>query len=365
MQIVDFNIIFVPNILYLLTYMIETTLQPDDVVALNGKRIVGHDPDYFLGPSEARYFGSTYKKTEHTIDNLFIQNELLIGDLNVIWPSLWSQKSGKVITPHLGTLDFFIVATRFVELYLKMVENREQTIIERIWVSDFFCKAGSRFIENSDVPCSCYKTSEIREDFVLKSTYEIKIDNSLIRITTIHFNEKDDEKSSSLSNIGAVSSIASLYDGQMNGISYFTEGYRLLERKISNIIIDEENRIICSDLELIGWGQMEHYGGLGVSHMPCISFCDLVLTTGQLSQILLFHLSGTNRDESSSLLLRSISCKYTTPIPPKTTVKATLLKSEIIKIKDVYYNSADLAFDFNNGDLIAESKTVYQIHNKK
>jgi hypothetical protein len=113
-----------------------------------------HDPDYFLGPSEKRYFGSTYKKTEHIITNLIVRGNRLYGDLIVQWPQVWSQKGGGYLTPHVGTLDFFVVATRFVEHHMGMVDDRSTEHIERTWMSNFFCKAGSRFIESYPYFCN-------------------------------------------------------------------------------------------------------------------------------------------------------------------------------------------------------------------
>jgi hypothetical protein len=318
------------------------------------EQLSGYDSNFFLGPSEQRYFGSTYKKTEHTITNLIIQNDCLYGDLTMQWPMMWSQKEGHSLAPHVGTLDFFVVATRFVELYMAMVENRSSASIERTWMSSFFCKAGSRFIESNRSPCSCYKISDGEENNVKKSLYEITIDNSTVRIGTIHSARKN--KKGYL-----IPSIISQNGDKNLKMSYYTDGYRIPERKIHDIVIDEETRSITANLELIGYEQPGLYYGLGQSYMPCLTFGDLVLTTGQLAQILLFRLSGTTREKSSSLLLRNIDCTYTAPVYIKTTLTATILQSDTIRVKDTYYNSASLAFNFNNGDLVARCKVTHQI----
>jgi len=81
--------------------------------------------DYFLGSSSKRYLSSGFKRIEHSIENISIEEDCLFADLFINWPKDWSEKKGGQIKPHVGTLDYFLFSERLVEVYMKLVEHKK------------------------------------------------------------------------------------------------------------------------------------------------------------------------------------------------------------------------------------------------
>ena len=72
------------------------------------------DVDTLLGDHRSRYFGDGHKRTNYSISE-FNENTAY-GE--IIQSGLWSNKSDKVIQPHLSTLDGVILSCLFAEKYL-------------------------------------------------------------------------------------------------------------------------------------------------------------------------------------------------------------------------------------------------------
>jgi hypothetical protein len=317
-----------------------------EIELLKGGDVLQADSaDYFLGQSEDRYFSSNYKKVEHLQENLRIQDETLYGYTVIKWPDTWARKKGKVIKPHAGTLDFFVIAVQFVELYYSLIETAEK--MEQMWISDFICSSGATFIEDERISCSCRQQSRRMDGNRLIASFEIKIADAAVqliienRITreADRLPETDSERI----------------------ISFHREGYKYYHREISNILWNKTDKHITADYNLIA-EDIYAVGGIGSFYMPCLTFCDLILVSGQLSQILAFGLDDITREEASCLFLRKIHGKYVKPVSGKTSVNVSVVHSDILKMRNETYRGVHLFFDFNNGDLTANCKAAYKIN---
>lgn len=303
-------------------------------------------PDDFLGSSSNRYFSSGFKKTEHTVRNAIVENGILFAELEIRWPQKWAEKEGVLMKPHFGSLDFFLFSVYLVEMYLISVERRNGNDINNAWISGFSFKTGANCIENDYVPASCKLVSSSSGNGQVSHIFEIRICGTVVHLTIL-LPENSDEITPDTRDLHPVES------------SYYYSGYKQTSRDIQNIVVDTaQNKITAkykleNDINAV-------YEGLGNSQMPCITFCDLVLAGGQLSQILLFAKDNTTRERASNLWLRKIHSTNIRPIRGEVDIEATVNSSKIISIKDSHYNCADVTIRFNNEDLVAECSFAYQ-----
>jgi hypothetical protein len=307
----------------------------------------GLTPDSFLGDSSHRYFSSNFKRVVHHIDEIKIGHNNILANFSIQWPINWSNKKGISLQPHIGTLDFFLIAVRLAETYFRTVKMMHENQISEMWILEFHCKAGNKCIENSITSCKCQLISEVTEQNETEFILNISISDATI-ILKILLQAKG---------------IRELSDISQQTFSehepYYSACYKEASRDITNIIVNTQEKYVTSKFEL---KHIDYsiYKGIGSIYMPCITFCDLILACGQLSQILLYQLDDTNRENASNLWLRNIHCVYRKPIKENTNILVKVNKSKIVNLRGSYYNCSDLVFDFNDGDLIAECSSAYQ-----
>jgi len=143
----------------------------------------------FLGESKKRYFSSGYKKVKYHFDSFLVADNKLTGMLKVEWPIVWAQKNNQSLSPHLGTLEFYVIAAQLSEAYLELIEKFSAEDIAHTWISHFKIKAGS---EAETMPeqeeCTCRQTSvkKGRTGEVSVFLFEVKIGKSIICLTLSH-----------------------------------------------------------------------------------------------------------------------------------------------------------------------------------
>lgn len=321
-------------------------------------------PDHFLGSSKNRYFGDGYRKTKHLITNLKIRDKILIANLSLKWPALWAKKKGLEVTPHVGSLDFFVVSMQLIEHYMRIIDNIKETCIGKIWVSDFSCKASKQSIERKTILCSCTKIDEKRENNKIYNLYKVKIDNVTTRLTI----RQDVCKKNNPKCLSSCNGLATISVDKMNRVydlgklSFYHSAYKKINRSIKHIEIYKKEHTIKAIVNLLNSDGNERFRGIEKKYLPSITFCDLILVAGQLSQILLFKLEGITRDDAKNLWLRSIDCIYKNKIGNTAIVEVVVKSSEIIYIDKKYFRNVVLEFNFNGGDLFAKCKAAFQIN---
>lgn len=312
----------------------------------NDRIFRGLNPDSFLGDSSQRYFGNSFKKITHHIDEIRVENNVLSAGFSIQWPVNWSKKNGISLQPHIGTLDFFLIATILAETYFKTVKNIDKNRLSGMWIKEFCCKAGNKSIEENKSNCKCELISESRTLGQTEFSLKMLIADATVILKILLPNE-----GRSVSVIEPVSSC--------KHASYYSSGYKDAIRDITNIEVDTRCKRVTANYG-ITHDKNAIYWGMGSMYMPCITFCDLVLVCGQLSQILLYKLDNATRESSSNLLLRNIRCIYSRPISKNTVVSVEVKKTRMVDLKGLLYNCSDLTFNFNDGDLIAECSSAYQ-----
>lgn len=319
-------------------------------------------PEIFLGNNKKRYFSSNYKKIKYDIHELMIYQNILVGSLNLDWPNLWAEKGGKKLKPHLGSLEFYVIAVRFVEYYILIIDNMKKCCLNKIWVKDFVSKAGNEAVESdSDIRCQCRKLSQTREGQKITSRFEIKIGKASVTIST-EYDTCDEKPCFSSCNDSAHVSVESIIKAKEYKYSYYDLGYKIPMHKISNIIINRNEQHITADVEAINSELSSDFSGIGNAFQPYITYCDIIPITGQLSQMLLFSLDNLTRENASNLWMRSVDCKYHTPITDIAKVKLSVKDSKKIRVSDdQYYRAVTLYLDLDDEKMTSICKFAYQL----
>ncbi|MDL2244341.1 hypothetical protein LJC54_02415 [Parabacteroides sp. OttesenSCG-928-J18] len=319
--------------------------EPSTITSVNTLQDFG--PERYLGTSSKRYFSDGYKDIQHHFRNIRIEREELLADLVLEWPEKWSEKKGVTLTPHIGTLDFFLASAILIEKYFQAMNKEFIKRVNKMWIAEFVCKSGNKCLEQQSTPCLCRLLSKEEANNNIHYLFEVLVGSTIVCMKIIspyHL---------------LTDSFKSFLVKQTD--SYYLNHYKEAERIISNIKVHTSEKYISANYELKHM-QNSVFHGLGSDYMPCLTFCDLVLCTGQLTQILLYSLDNTSREESSNLWMRKIHCVYNKPIATNTQVSVTINKTNMIKMKSGTYNCSELTFDFNNGDLIAHCSSAYQPH---
>ncbi len=327
-------------------------------------KILKYDtPESFLGLNKKRYFSSNYKKIKYDIDELLIYDNSLLGNLNVQWPEVWSEKNGGKRKPHLGSLELYIIAVQFVEYYMEIIDNLKKECLERVWVNNFISKVGNGCIEECEnMACKCTKLSQKKSGCHVDCLFEIKIGKAIVRLA-INYVSCENRVCLSTCNGNAVISLDKISNMKKRGeLSFYSLGYKILMHKITNVVVNKEERFIEADIELVNEELSAYFEGISRTYQPCITFCDIIPITGQLSQILLFSLDDISREDAGNLWMRTADCKYFRPIKGQTKVRITVKESSIINTVGINYRAATLLLDYNGGDSLSECKFAYQLN---
>jgi hypothetical protein len=217
-------------------------------------------PDSLLGDSSQRYFGSNFKKITHLIDEMKVEKGDLVARCSIQWPESWSKKKDVSLHPHIGTLDFFLIASMLTEAFFKVIGKMDDSQIRGMWISEFHCKVGNKCIESNTHNCKCQLISEIlnstakQTEFILETS--IAGAKVVLKVLAPDRNEK--------------------YSFDSKQESYYSSCYKEASRDITNIRICPAKKSIVADYKLMHANNFS-CNGIGSVHIPCITFCDLVL----------------------------------------------------------------------------------------
>lgn len=330
----------------------------------NNNLFVFESDESFLGSRKKRYFSSNYKKINCDIDGLIIHSNSLSGNLTIVWPEIWSEKNSGLRKPHLGSLELYVIAVRLVERYLGIIDNLKKECLERVWVNNFIPKVGQAIEDCLELSCKCTKLSQNQVGNRIDCLFEVKIGKASVKLAINYDVCKEKPCLAACVGNSCISIQKLLNAKEQEEHSFYTIGYKIPMHKITNIIVDKTARDIRADIELVNIEMSPFFNGLSKTFQPCLTFCDIILITGQLAQILLFSLDNVDREKAGNLWMRSADCKYFTPIKEDTNVKISIKDSSILQTGGIDYRMATLLLDFNDGDSLSECKFAYQINEK-
>jgi len=306
----------------------------------------------FLGEGKKRYFSSGYKKIKYRFERYIVADNKLTGMLNVEWPIVWAQKNNQSLSPHLGTLEFYVIAAQLSESYLEIIENFSAQDIAHTWISYFKIKAGSEaetMLEQEE--CTCRQTSvkKGRTGEVSIFLFEVKIGKSIICLTLSHTSVQK----------GQVSKRTKKTPESVP-LSYFTTGYKIPVHRIFNIRLNKATRVATAEIEMLNQELMDDFQGIGRKYQPCFSYADAILVAGQLSQILLFNLDGLTRQTASNLWMRQIESKYHQPLGDRFAIELRADDFKLVKLKENNFRTSNLHLRCSD-QMTAQLKFAYQL----
>lgn len=255
----------------------------------------------FLGRKEERYFASGYKKVICELSEYQFTDNKLTASLKLDWGKAWSIKKGKAIEQHLGSIDSSLVAIRSLELFLAAKYNMTEEEISASFIKkiEFKTVPGCQSLDQqSDV-----EVTDIHSYFDDKDSFIGKFG---ILVKNFHFLIELD--------LSFGFSLSKTYKKRFalatnNPIHYYNHGYKLTSVDIENIFLNSETRSVTAESKITrSKGVFE--SGLGMRNLPGMTFIEYLSIIGQLTQILLYKLEDTTREESNNMWVRSLCADF-------------------------------------------------------
>ncbi|KPG69752.1 AvrD family protein [Enterococcus sp. RIT-PI-f] len=253
--------------------------------------------DQILGKAKNRYFGYGHKGTVYQIIRCEITekppNFHIIGRIQQ--ESIWSEKSGVNLTPHLSTVDGLIFAMLAAEIYLE--KNNSTVPVETLLLTSFEIKSATTPIENIDQIVISIKNSLI--DRVNKcyafliNIQGMKINISLKeKIPVDSASKKNSDKNCYVSN-HLKQSFHDILDIQLN-------------EKLE--IFGRINRTPINNL---------NFSGIQSQHEGALSLIEWLIVFSQLSQVAAYRFDMVDRNETNNLWMRTVKAEIVDPYLPE------------------------------------------------
>lgn len=265
--------------------------------------------DDFLGARENRYFSNGYKGVNFAYSGMAFSNEVLTCNLNLSWNSSWGSKQGKSLAPHLGTVEYFNIACAAADALICSLFKAADSDREKSWIAGFSiktqaCNKGS--YSNIAVKAMLMNTANAQSINGCLSRIRVQVGDMEMFVDVDH---PAFERRSQLDLIDLKQ-----FENQIQN-SYYTDGYKNSEMDISNLDADFSANAICANIDYSSGGQ----NGIciGKQYLPFYSISDFILSTGQITQVLLYLIDRLSREQSNNLWLREMSVSYAKPTQDK------------------------------------------------
>ena len=298
--------------------------------------------EQFLGPKEERYFASGYKKITCELFDHHFSDDKLTASLNLSCGKSLSTKNGKILDQHLGSIESSLIAIRSLELFLSVKYNLTDneisaSYIKRIEFKTRPCSPGLNQQNDIEVtPIHLFEKN--RGSFT--GNFEILVKNFqfLIEIDIDRqFNPSEPSHKRFTENI-------------INPAHHYHQGYRLTSIDIENLLLNLENRSVIAESKVTHPNEVFE-AGLGTKNLRGLSFVEFLSIAGQLTQILLYKLENTSREESNNMWVRSLSADFLpvkTNQPIEVSSKAYFTEFNLVKIKGEVWRTVSAKFEIGN-----------------
>lgn len=291
---------------------------------LSGKEIneVVTSIDDILGPSEQRYFGEGYKRTQYEC-NINYDTDFAQGLVSVAYRTDWSQKKTQSRRPHLSTIDAFLIAGRVSYAIIKRHYQLSAHQSSQAWIRHVSIKAGAEALEDLDavrLSAQLLDTSSSQDSlFGTLTRVKTKLDSMEIEVIIDHEAKADHSQS-----------VVSFSDED----EYFNSDFRLRHCHLANNTFCDAICAVSSDL-LFQCPGKPSTGAMG--HYPnALMMVDWLTCFAQLSQLVMYRLDKLDRNETHNLWMRSVTVTTPYPIIPRRKHTLTLrsMKNSLVKKKD-------------------------------
>lgn len=263
--------------------------------------------DEFLGAREDRYFSYGYKGVSFAYNKMEYTNNAFNCNLNLSWKLPFGKKEGKVLSVHLGTVEYFNISCVAADLLLGAIYKMSDSDRNRSWVSGFDIKTSacnkneySNILVSAEVLKSDSLQNEAEE---VQTKIKVVVGEMAMYLFVNHPAMEQNE------DIASKISLENFRKQIEEG--YYTKGYKDADLDITNLNVELGKGTIDANVEL---KYSEQDGSwLGKDYYPGLSISDFVLSTGQLTQVLLYLQEGLYRSQTNNLWLREMYVRCDRP----------------------------------------------------
>jgi hypothetical protein len=311
----------------------------------------GQTIDAHLGAASTRFFGEGFRKVRHRLGDAEV---VVAGDgrLQVVargtltYPQNWSVKTTGSLTPHLSTIDAFVMAVEASELLLVRVYGLGPRERSRAWIRSADFRAGATPQEDlGDFPVSASIATTRPNGGPLGLTFVSELDCRIGSVKVRMSIEHDVARiRHEVGAIGAPDEVLGESSARFYGAGYTAR------RHVIDDVRREGEATVSARVRIDGWGDDRALcDDLGGEYRPAVSIVDAMTAQPQIAQALLYDLDGIDRSESHTLWMRRAAVTATTPhraIEAPFTMIATVARSRLTPVGGVTFRSTDFVGSF-------------------
>lgn len=298
------------------------------------------DVDTLLGDHRTRYFGDGHKRTNYEIVFDEDKNQFY-GEITQL--GLWSNKSDKVIQPHLSTLDGLILASLLAEKYL---ESKNE-LPENFYLSKFTIKSGMKPIENlNKVPVVLRKVKLDKDSVefnIFVSDMKVEIEFQRFAVFSRNNNEENIDKKDYLQN--------HLKDIHHN--IYDVSFLETLDTADKCSIFCKTNKVISKNKE---------YKGISSNLFKNYSLLELLIIFSQIAEMLAYHVDDIDRECSETLWMKNVSAEISELIPNgELELLGKITKNKLLDMKGKKWKIFEMSGTDTQSRIKISSKIAHQL----
>ena len=296
------------------------------------------DVDTLLGDHRSRYFGDGHKRTNYSISE-FNENTAY-GE--IIQSGLWSNKSDKVIQPHLSTLDGVILSCLFAEKYLEL----QNMPFENFYLFKFEIKSGMKPIENLEkIPMNL---KNVKFDKRKVTFYVLVLDMKVkIGLENFEFNYQVKKKLNNLSDYlpnHLKDTKHNIYD-----ISF-----------LDTLDIADRCSIFCKANKVTG--EEKYYKGIASNFSASYSILELLIIFSQMAEMLAYHADDVDRECSETLWMKNVKAEVSQPIlDDEISLIGKITKNKLLDMKGKDWKIFEMSGTDTKNRVKISSKIAHQL----
>ncbi|MDO6707321.1 AvrD family protein [Photobacterium sp. 1_MG-2023] len=252
------------------------------------------DIDQLLGHKETRYFGQGFKQVSYQIiEHQFHPEQFSFHAIvDVAYPSSWSKKGEKGLTPHLSTIDAMWLNCYACEQLLNAFFDMSEEVVLPLFRS-VEMKAGQEpeeILSGVSLAVRLLDTVRIKEFYTYRSTLQIEVGSMKLQTIIEHGGVK--RQTPVLMNAN---------DETFFPFHYTDQCYRTIDPKNYHEIIQIQFR-----------QDMKHIQGrMNISKSSAHPLCflspiEVIISLAQLAQALIYKRDNLNRKDSETLWMRTV-----------------------------------------------------------
>ncbi|HEK9989525.1 TPA: avirulence protein [Streptococcus equi subsp. zooepidemicus] len=297
------------------------------------------DVDTLLGDHKTRYFGDGHKRTSYSINH--DQNNQAYG--TITQSGVWSNKSDKVIQPHLSTLDGIVLASLAAEGYLK----EQYEVCEGFYLSQFSVKSGRKPIEDLNrVPIVVQKSSfnGDKASFTV-SVLDMTVNLVFKRIDT--YTAKDNKPAAEAKDY---------LSNHLKDIHHHIYDVNFLDA----LDIADKCSIFCKANKAIR--HVSNYKGISSQLSNSYSLLELLIIFSQMAEMLAYYADDIDRRYSETLWMKNVSAELVEPIPDgELALLGKITKNKLLDMKGKDWKLFEMSGTDTQNRVRISSKIAHQL----